>query len=202
MPPEASVSLFQPRGEPLATPAPPLDSAAKARLAALLRAHFGSVRRFVRRFGVSDASSDDAAQEVFIVASRRLHEIEVGGERAYLYGIALRVAANARRAMRTYRDQPSSETLERIVSEVLEPDAALEAKQLRVLLDEVLDTFTEDLRAAFVLFELEGFSVPEIADLCGIPLGTAASRLRRSRAAFQAEAARLRAELERPGALR
>jgi RNA polymerase sigma-70 factor, ECF subfamily len=41
--------------------------------------------------------------------------------------------------------------------------------------------------------------VPEIAELCGIPQGTAASRLRRAREAFQAEAARLKAELQRSG---
>lgn len=179
----------------------PLDAAAKLRLAGLLRAHFGTVRRFVRRFGVPDAASDDAAQEVFIVAARRLREIAPGGERAYLYGVALRVAANARRAFASRRDQASSAVVARAVSDAPEPDAQLETKRLRALLDEVLDTLTEDLRTAFVLFEFEGFSVPEIAELCGIPLDTAASRLRRAREAFQAEAARLKAEFQRSGEL-
>jgi RNA polymerase sigma-70 factor (ECF subfamily) len=185
--------------EPAPLGAAPLEAAAKLRLAALLRAHFGTVRRFVRRFGVPDAASDDAAQEVFIVAARRLREIEPGGERAYLYGVALRVAANARRALANQREQPSSAVLARAVSDAPEPDAQLETKRLRALLDEVLDMLPEDLRTAFVLFELEGFSVPEIAELCGIPQGTAASRLRRAREAFQAEAARLKAELQRSG---
>jgi DNA-directed RNA polymerase specialized sigma24 family protein len=38
----------------------------------------------------------------------------------------------------------------------------------------------------FVLYELEGFSLPQIADTLQIPLGTATSRLRRARAHFEA----------------
>jgi RNA polymerase sigma-70 factor (ECF subfamily) len=199
---ETNSGVFAPRAHEPAAPAADLDRAGKARLVGLLRLHFGTVRRFVRRFGVPDASSDDATQEVFIVAARRLGEIEMGGERQYLYGIALRVAANARRAVLTHRDQPSSSALARLASDAPGPDAALEAKQLRALLDQVLDTMTEDLRAAFVLFELEGFSVPEIAELTGVPLGTAASRLRRARDAFHTEAASLKNELALAGATR
>jgi DNA-directed RNA polymerase specialized sigma24 family protein len=36
-----------------------------------------------------------------------------------------------------------------------------------------------------VLAEIEGLTAPEIAELEGIPLGTAASRLRLARQAFQ-----------------
>jgi RNA polymerase sigma-70 factor, ECF subfamily len=169
-----------------------LSASGEARLAGLLRAHFGTVRRFVRRFGVPESASDDAAQEVFIVVARRLDEVIVGRERPYLYGVALRVAANARRVLVTHRERASNATLTRAASDAPQPDAALESKRLRALLDEILDSMSEDLRAAFVLFELEGFSVPEIAGLCGIAQGTAASRLRRAREAFKAQAARLK----------
>ena len=37
-----------------------------------------------------------------------------------------------------------------------------------------------------MLYELEGFRVPEIATIAQIPLGTAASRLRRGRESFGA----------------
>jgi len=43
----------------------------------------------------------------------------------------------------------------------------------------------------FVLFELEGMTTPEIAELIGIPLGTAASRLRRARETFREAASKL-----------
>jgi RNA polymerase sigma-70 factor (ECF subfamily) len=38
----------------------------------------------------------------------------------------------------------------------------------------------------FVLYELEGFTLPEIAEALATPLGTATSRLRRARDNFEA----------------
>ena len=50
-----------------------------------------------------------------------------------------------------------------------------------------------------MLFELEGLPVKDIASLEGLPVGTAASRLRRAREEFSLVAKRLRALLERGG---
>ncbi len=50
-----------------------------------------------------------------------------------------------------------------------------------------------DLRVIFVLFELEGLEVQQIAALQEIPLGTASSRLRRAREEFSAIAKRVKA---------
>ncbi len=48
-------------------------------------------------------------------------------------------------------------------------------------------------RAAFILFEVEGMSGPEVAEALAVPLGTAYSRLRLAREAFQASLKRARA---------
>ena len=48
-----------------------------------------------------------------------------------------------------------------------------------------LEPDRSDEPLADVLFEIEGFTVPEIADLLKVPLGTAASRLRRAREQFR-----------------
>ena len=57
----------------------------------------------------------------------------------------------------------------------------------------------EDLRTAFVLFELEELTGPEVAEVLGVPLGTTASRLRRAREHFQSSIARLRRATVRGG---
>jgi RNA polymerase sigma-70 factor (ECF subfamily) len=168
------------------------EPAARERLAKLLRDEFRSVWRLVRRFGVPSASADDAAQEVFIIAARRLHEIEIGRERRYLFGIAIRVAANARRALAKRPEQADSDALVDAQSQIPPSDALLDQKRMRELSDSVLDAMTLELRTAFVLFELEGFSVPEIAELLEIPTGTVASRLRRAREIFQKTVAHLK----------
>jgi RNA polymerase sigma-70 factor (ECF subfamily) len=66
------------------------------------------------------------------------------------------------------------------------------------VLDGILDAMPMDLRTVFTLFELEAMTMVEIAQVLSIPAGTVASRLRRGREIFHAEAKRLR---ERAGRL-
>jgi RNA polymerase sigma-70 factor, ECF subfamily len=169
------------------------------RLAALLERNFRMVWRALRRLGVTPHAVDDAAQDVFIVASRKLEHIGVREERRFLYAVALRVAANARRARAARPETAASEELDRTESSAPSAEALLDRKRARLLLDETLEAMPDDLRTAFVLFELEGCTAPEVADLLGIPVGTAASRLRRARDAFQTRVAELRRRLEEGG---
>jgi RNA polymerase sigma-70 factor, ECF subfamily len=171
----------------------------EARLTELLQAHFRSVWRALRRFGVPEATADDAAQEVFIIASRKLDSVEPGREKQFLHAVALRVAANARRARNVRPESAESPTIERAVASLPNPEALLDRKQARELLDSVLDVMPEDLRTAFVLFELEGYSGPEVAEMLEIPLGTATSRLRRARESFKESVARIRKSLNAGG---
>jgi RNA polymerase sigma-70 factor (ECF subfamily) len=67
----------------------------------------------------------------------------------------------------------------------LDPEQLLDSKQRRAALDRALDEMPLDQRTVFVLFELEGFLLPEIAESLQIPLGTATSRLRRARQRFE-----------------
>jgi RNA polymerase sigma-70 factor (ECF subfamily) len=59
------------------------------------------------------------------------------------------------------------------------------------LLDRVLACMDQELVLVFVLYEVEGLSTPELAELLDVPLGTAASRLRRARQAFREAAGSL-----------
>jgi RNA polymerase sigma-70 factor (ECF subfamily) len=165
------------------------------RVAQILRAHFRDVWRMVRRFGVPENSADDATQEVFIIAARRLADITPGSERPFLLATAVRVAANLRRSLGTRRECAEDEQTSEGVDPRPSAEALLDQKRLRQMLDRVLDGLSDDLRVSFVLYELEGLSSPEIAALLGIPLGTVASRLRRGREAFEIEVARLKAAL-------
>src|SRR5690349_2513171 len=77
-----------------------------ARLRTMVHLHFDTVWRALRRLGVPDAGADDAAQQVFLVAARRLDEIDPSRERQYLLGIALRVASDARHSLSRRREVP------------------------------------------------------------------------------------------------
>jgi len=164
---------------------------------------FQFIWRTLRRLGVCpETAVDDAAQRVFEVAARKHLKIEAGHERAFLFKTAVLVAAEERRAQRRRREVADEAVVSAAVDAGPRPDQALEQRRYRDLLDVVLDELDPDLRTVFVLYELEGMTSPEISELLEIPLGTAASRLRRARSAFHAAARRLRARLgvngERP----
>ena len=166
--------------------------ASPERVAGLVREHYAFVWRLLRRLGIGEADADDAAQGVFLTASARLGGVESGRERAFLYGVALNIAARTRRSLGRRREEPIDSAGER---EAQEPNAEqlMEQRQARALLDQLLDDMAEDLRVVFVLFELEELSTRQIAELCEIPVGTAASRLRRAREDFEQRVARAEA---------
>ncbi|CAN5802108.1 hypothetical protein BH11MYX2_BH11MYX2_08190 [soil metagenome] len=153
--------------------------------------YFDFVWRSLRRLGVAQLHVDDATQEVFLVASRRLDDIEKGKERSFLFSTALRVASTSRRAVarRGIRDDAEiSELADRQPGPAELADRARE----RAILDQILDELELDLRAVFVLYELEELTMAEIASTLDLAPGTVASRLRRAREAFQTLAARMR----------
>lgn len=160
------------------------EPADQARLAQALARHFSLVWRSLRRFGVEEHAVDDAAQHVFLTLAERLPDVEEGRERSFLIGSCLRVAANARRRRSRSPETPSDQ-LEEHAIQAPDPEELLQKKQRRAALDRALDELPIDQRSVFVLFELEGLSLPEIAELIQIPLGTATSRLRRARLRFE-----------------
>lgn len=168
----------------------------KGALAALVEAHADFVWRSLRRLGVPEAVVDDETQRVFMIAQSKLPHIAPGRERAFLFGVAMNVAAHARRTV-ARRREVNEEQLVGLVDPRPLPDAELDERRARALLDEVLDTMSIELRTVFVLFELEELSMAEIADVLEIPPGTVASRLRRAREEFQKVAQRVRSRVER-----
>ena len=172
--------------------------ASAARLRALVSENIAFLWRSMVRLGVPHADAEDAVQQVFLVASRKLADIEPGSERAYLFGAAFRIAYRARRTQKRRREVLEAEPQERVDPEP-DPEELLDRAQARAALDAILDTMPLELRAVFVLFELEQLTIPEIAPMLELPAGTAASRLRRAREHFQAAVRRLEAQRIRTG---
>lgn len=189
--PLTGLTLAEERGDldegPAETGRPFLLSAAKLR--AMREEHFEFLWRSLRRLGVPEADVDDAVQQVFLVAARR--EIQPGAERSFLFATALRVASHARRTLRRRRE--SGDDVPEQTDATPSPEELLDQRRARALLDEVLESLPLDVRAVFILFELEEMTVVEIASMLEIPLGTASSRLRRGREQFHQAVARIKA---------
>jgi RNA polymerase sigma-70 factor (ECF subfamily) len=158
---------------------------------------YGIAWRIVRRLGVPPGDAEDAVQQVFMVVSRKMNDIEIGSERAFVAATAVRVAADARRAARRKPLVLLPEIDE--VHDTEAPDELAESLRARRLLDALIDEMPEETRDVFVLFEIEQLSLTEIARELAIPRGTVASRLARARSWFSAELERRRIPPPREG---
>jgi RNA polymerase sigma-70 factor (ECF subfamily) len=169
-----------------------------ARLRSTMDTHYEAVWRFLRRLGVLAADVDDAAQKVFLVFAGRLASIEVGAERSFLFASAVRIASDARRKRARSRQTLAHEG-ETLDAEDPTPsvEVSIDDQRLRRWLDEVLDTLSEEHRAVLVLVDIEEQTMAEASVALGIPAGTVASRLRRSRELFEESASLLKARLEK-----
>lgn len=172
-----------------------------ARLETLVRAEFAYIWRLCRRLGLPEGDADDAAQQVFLAAARRLPDVRPGSERAFLYGVAINVAAKWRKT-HARRRETFDASFDSIAAALPSAEDLLTEESERRLLDALLDTMPDGLRAVFVLHEIEQQTAAQIAEVLGIPLGTATSRLRRAREDFAARLARYRARSQFKGAKR
>lgn len=176
---------------------PPGESAgveADVRMRRVVDAHFDFVWRVLRRMGIPERDADDAAQQCFLVFVKRQSAVTEKEERSFLFQTALRIASNERRRTRRRREDGEAELP--FLVDPDRPDELAEQRWARQRLDELLDTMPDDLRVAFVLFELEGFTLRDMGSILGIPQGTAASRVRRARDHYDRCIKQLQARLD------
>jgi RNA polymerase sigma-70 factor (ECF subfamily) len=184
---------------------PPVDGARSRgddRVRLIVRAHYESLWRWLRRLGVHESSVEDAAQQVLCVVARRIDDIAPDREKTFVFGVALRVAQAARREQQRRPILTDDDQLAEVPSSGPDAGEALDDRRARALLDEILESMPLDLRSVFILYELEEMTMAEIAIALGIPPGTVASRLRRAREMFEAMSRRVQARGATPPARR
>lgn len=157
-------------------------------IGAMVREHGPFVLRVLRYLGVSEADLQDVGQEVFVTVHRRLPSAKVDSVRSWLYAICARFAANYRRKRARSREVLAADPAR--AGRNL-PDQAEQSHVARATLIRLLDGLDEKRRDVFVLHEIEQLSVPEVASVLGIPLGTAYTRLRAARQEIERVAAEL-----------
>jgi RNA polymerase sigma-70 factor (ECF subfamily) len=143
--------------------------------------------RSLRNLGVAEADVEDLCQDVFITVHRKLPEFEGRSSlKTWLYGICLRTASDYRRRAYIRKERvvaDASQAAERAGVDEFKGEA--ESRQLVLSLLELLD---DEKRAVLVLYEIEGFTMKEVAEIVGCPLQTAYSRLYAARALLVSDA--------------
>jgi len=147
---------------------------------ALYERHYDRVARLVRAIGIVDGEADDLCQEIFLIVYRHLRSFR-GEARlsTWIHRVATREAI--RHAKRRRLRRAFSELLSRAEKPQLPPDWAENQATRRRLLIQLLDGLPPERRLALVLFEIEGRSVDEIAEICGCATNTVWTRIHRAR---------------------
>ncbi|MGC4118472.1 MAG: RNA polymerase sigma factor [Myxococcales bacterium] len=143
------------------------------------------VRQLVVRLGGPRMDSEDLTQEVFAIAWERLPTLKNRAAiHAWLTGIAVKVAAAARRRARVRRFFGLDEAEGRALADPRTPVSDFENAESSRIVYSLLEGMSEKKRTVFILFELQGLTGEEIARAVGCPLKTVWTRLFHARREF------------------
>lgn len=138
------------------------------------------------------ASADDAAQEAFLNAYRRLETYRGGSWRAWL----LRITANTcydelrrrkRRPATGFDDLPGGDRDDGppLPSPDASPEEIAQQNELARAIQNCINRLGDDQRLVLVMCDVQGYSYQEIADIMQTQIGTVKSRLSRARLAMR-----------------
>jgi RNA polymerase sigma-70 factor, ECF subfamily len=154
---------------------------------------FDYLTRTLRRLGVSANDVEDLAHEVFLVLYQSWEKYDQTRPlRAYLFGIAFRVASNHIRQ----RKRESLYAVMEASAGGLRPDQALVANRARALVLTALRRVPMQRRAVLIMHDIDNLHMGEIATSLSIYRFTGYSRLRKARREFAAAVSSLVGESE------
>lgn len=167
--------------------------------------YFPHVLRWLRAFGCPSSELDDLAQETFIIVRRKLPEYEPRNLSGWVYRIAQHVASDHRRRAwfrRWWRGPSNSDAvLESAPDHGASPEELSSLRESAAVVERALASLSDAKRRAFHLFEIEGYSGEELAELEQVPLNTIYTRLHHARREFADHVAALTANGSRRGRL-
>jgi RNA polymerase sigma-70 factor (ECF subfamily) len=158
----------------------------------LVRRYQDAVYTLAYRMLGDPAAADDAAQEAFISAYRKLDSYRGGSFKSWL----LRITANlclddlrrVKRQRTDYLDDLAPEDSADgppLPSNETPPEEAAEQAELAAAIQRCINNLTAEHRAVLVMSDVEGFAYGEIAAALDTQVGTVKSRLSRARLAMR-----------------
>lgn len=148
------------------------------------RTWYAEVARWVRARGANEADIEDLTQEVFIIVRRKLGQFDGRNLAGFLYRIAQRTVRDHRRSawIRNLFRGPAA--LPELTAPETDTLQSIQQRERRNALARVLAKMSEKRRTTFILFEVEGYSGEEIAQIQSIAVETVWTRLHHARKDF------------------
>ncbi len=149
--------------------------------------------RMALRITGEPASADDALQEGLISAYRALDRVEPRNLRGWFVRIVQNAARDVGRRERRHptiqiqtHEEEGGGTERRGAAELpagraSDPAGVVEGRELAAQLRAALREIPEERRTAILLFDVDGYTYAEIAEITGSSLGTVKSRISRGR---------------------
>ena len=154
----------------------------------LYRTYARTVARWAGRLAGPGLDVEDLLHEVFIIAHRRLPGFrgDAAQLRTWLYRTTAFVVRKRRHRerLRRFFFKSADKVTREAPSFTPTPLEELERRRRTDLVYRILETLPEKYRTALILFDLEGLSGEEVADLTGQKLSTLRVRLFRAREQF------------------
>jgi RNA polymerase sigma-70 factor (ECF subfamily) len=159
-------------------------------LHAIFEAEASYVGVSLRRLGVRERDLEDLTHDVFVIVHKHLEDYDPERHlRPWLFGIAVRVALGYRRRA-AHHLELVKDTIEAADPAPL-ADEQLDAQRARSVVLRALDDVPLERRSVFILHDIDGIAMPEIAQVMSVPLNTGYSRLRHARAEFNTPVQRI-----------
>ena len=147
--------------------------------AALMRKHEDRVFAVCLRIMGSRAAALDATQETFLTLYRKANQYRAtAAVGTWLYRIAVNTCYDLLRKERRRPSEAMPTYLDPADPRAEDPYTSVD---LRPSVEAALATLSLDFRAVVVLSDIEGMSLPEVAEALDVPVGTVKSRLFRAR---------------------
>jgi RNA polymerase sigma-70 factor (ECF subfamily) len=157
----------------------------------LVRRHQRRVFRLLLRMLGSREEAEDVTQEAFLSLHRHGHRFRREARfSTFVYRVAANAALNRRRTLGRNRNRINAFKIQQDAGFELpptprNPEDAAAGSETQALVQEALLDLPQDLRVAVVLYDIEGQSYQEVAEVLGIPEGTVKSRIHRARRALR-----------------
>ena len=163
----------------------------EAAFEALVRIHQRRVFGLVLRMLGSREEAEEVSQEAFLSLHRHGHRFRREARfSTFVYRVAANAALNRRRSLGRKRARENALARRQeagldLPTTPRDPEDAASGIQIQARVQQALLELPQDLRAAIVLYDIEGQSYGDIAAALAIPEGTVKSRIHRARNALR-----------------